>query len=135
MRNYLHLKDILIYPADPTTLEVEVFGKRSLSFLLERLRECDINVISMRNKSNRLEELFLELTRPGATPMKQTLAWIAFKTIVIRESKRTFRVWRQSFLPAIVTSILYFVIFGRVIGAAGRNDGWFFLICNISRQA
>lgn len=51
-----------IYPADPMTLEVEVFGKRSLSFLIERLRECDINVISMRNKSNRLEELFLELT-------------------------------------------------------------------------
>lgn len=48
--------------------------------------------------------------------MKRELAWTAFKTIVIRESRRTFRVWRQSFLPAIVTSVLYFIIFGRVIG-------------------
>ncbi|MBS0350572.1 MAG: ABC transporter permease [Proteobacteria bacterium] len=48
--------------------------------------------------------------------MKFNLALIAFYTIVIRESKRTFRVWRQSFLPSIITSILYFVIFGRVIG-------------------
>lgn len=54
-----------IYPEDPTTLEVEILARRSLSYLLERLRECDINVISMRNKSNRLEELFLELTQPG----------------------------------------------------------------------
>ena len=56
------LEGYIIYPADPTTLEVEVFEKRSLSFLLARLRECDITVVSMRNKSNRLEELFLELT-------------------------------------------------------------------------
>jgi ABC-2 type transport system permease protein len=48
--------------------------------------------------------------------MKFKLALVAFNTIVIRESKRTFRVWRQSFLPSIITSILYFVIFGRVIG-------------------
>lgn len=48
--------------------------------------------------------------------MKVALAWIAFCTIIVRESRRTFRVWRQSFLPAVVTSILYFVIFGRIIG-------------------
>lgn len=51
-----------IYPQDSMTLEVEVSGKRSLSLLLASLREYDITVISMRNKSNRLEELFLELT-------------------------------------------------------------------------
>lgn len=56
------LEGYIIYPADPTILEVEVLEKRSLSFLLARLRECDITVVSMRNKSNRLEELFLELT-------------------------------------------------------------------------
>ncbi len=51
-----------IHAEDLMTLEVEVSGKRSLSLLLERLREHGVNVISMRNKSNRLEELFLELT-------------------------------------------------------------------------
>lgn len=53
---------IVIYPNDPTTLEIEVSGKRSLSYILEQLRQSDITVVSMRNKSNRLEELFLELT-------------------------------------------------------------------------
>ena len=56
------LEGYIIYPADPLTLEVEVLERRSLSFLLESLRQCDITVVSMRNKSNRLEELFLELT-------------------------------------------------------------------------
>jgi ABC-2 type transport system ATP-binding protein len=64
--NYEKLPSIegyTIYPHDPTTLEVEIAGQRSLSFLLERLRQYGIDVISMRNKSNRLEELFLELTQ------------------------------------------------------------------------
>ncbi|MBS0350571.1 MAG: ABC transporter ATP-binding protein [Proteobacteria bacterium] len=51
-----------LYPLDPYSLEVEVLGKRSLNFLLNKLGEVGITVISMRNKSNRLEELFLELT-------------------------------------------------------------------------
>jgi ABC-2 type transport system ATP-binding protein len=58
------LEGYTIYPTDPTTLEVEVIGRRSLSFLLEQLTAYGINVVSMRNKSNRLEELFLELTAP-----------------------------------------------------------------------
>ncbi len=56
-----------------------------------------------------------------------TLEWIAFKTIVVRETKRTFRVWRQSFLPSIITTILYFVIFGRVIGQRIGDNGGIFL--------
>lgn len=57
--------------------------------------------------------------------MKTALAWIALKTIINRESRRTFRVWRQSFLPAVVTSTLYFIIFGRVIGQrVGMMDGF-----------
>lgn len=48
--------------------------------------------------------------------MKASYGWVAFCTIVLRDSRRTFRVWKQSFLPSIVTSVLYFVIFGRVIG-------------------
>jgi ABC-2 type transport system ATP-binding protein len=59
------LEGYQIYPADPLTLEVEISGQRSLNFLLERLTEQGITVISMRNKSNRLEELFLELTGKG----------------------------------------------------------------------
>lgn len=48
--------------------------------------------------------------------MNASQSWAAFYTIVTRESRRTFRVWKQSFLPAVVTSTLYFIIFGRIIG-------------------
>lgn len=41
---------------------------------------------------------------------------IAYQTIVIAELKRIMRIWSQTLLPPAITSILYFVIFGRVIG-------------------
>lgn len=53
---------------------------------------------------------------------------IAFYTIVHREWVRTFRVWAGALLPPIVTSILYFVIFGHVIGSrVGSMDGFSYL--------
>lgn len=53
---------------------------------------------------------------------------IAFYTIVHREWVRTFRVWAGALLPPIVTSILYFVIFGHVIGArVGSMDGFSYI--------
>ncbi|MGH1374672.1 MAG: ABC transporter ATP-binding protein [Cellvibrionaceae bacterium] len=42
-------------------LEVEVEKGQSLNELFEALSERDVHVISMRNKSNRLEELFVSL--------------------------------------------------------------------------
>ena len=41
---------------------------------------------------------------------------IAYQTIIIAELKRIVRIWSQTLLPPAITSILYFVIFGRVIG-------------------
>jgi len=41
---------------------------------------------------------------------------IAFYTIVHREWVRTFRIWIGTLLPPVITTILYFVIFGHVIG-------------------
>lgn len=43
--------------------------------------------------------------------------YIGFVTILRREIRRTFRAWMQNLLPSAVTSILYFLIFGRLIGA------------------
>lgn len=57
---------------DEETLEVEVTGERGLSPLFEQLNGLGIAVHSMRNKTNRLEELFMELVenradrQPGA---------------------------------------------------------------------
>lgn len=51
--------------------------------------------------------------------------WIAFKTIVNKEMYRTMRIWPQTLLPPAITTILYFVIFGRVIGSrVGQMNGY-----------
>jgi ABC-2 type transport system permease protein len=42
--------------------------------------------------------------------------WVGFSTIVIREFHRIIRIWAQTILPPTVTAILYFVIFGSLIG-------------------
>ena len=47
--------------ADENTLEVDIQGKDSLNSLYARLSAAGIRVRSMRNKSNRLEQLFVNL--------------------------------------------------------------------------
>ncbi|KAF1303468.1 ABC transporter ATP-binding protein [Enterococcus saccharolyticus] len=47
---------------DASTLEVEVERNQGLNQVFEQLSNQGIKVLSMRNKSNRLEELFLKLT-------------------------------------------------------------------------
>lgn len=42
---------------------------------------------------------------------------IAYLTIIRFEGLRVFRIWQQTLLPPAMTSILYFVIFGHVIGS------------------
>jgi ABC-2 type transport system permease protein len=42
--------------------------------------------------------------------------WTGFKTIIIREFGRITRIWAQTIVPSAVTSALYFVIFGSLIG-------------------
>jgi ABC-2 type transport system permease protein len=44
------------------------------------------------------------------------IRWIGLKTIVIREYGRIIRIWGQTLVPSAVTAILYFVIFGSLIG-------------------
>lgn len=43
--------------------------------------------------------------------------WIAFITIVRREIHRFLRIWPQTLLPPVITIVLYFVIFGTLIGS------------------
>ena len=47
---------------DETTLEVDISKERNVNDLFERLTEQDLQVLSLRNKVNRLEELFVRLT-------------------------------------------------------------------------
>lgn len=41
---------------------------------------------------------------------------IAFRTIVVKEVRRFTRIWPQTLLPPAVTTALYFLIFGKLIG-------------------
>ena len=66
-----------------------------------------------------------EVTRAPDSPKALGQArWIGFKTIVIREYGRIIRIWAQTIVPSAVTSALYFVIFGSLIGSrVGLMDG------------
>ena len=50
---------------DPTTLEVDVAKSDGLNPVFSQLTEQGIQVMSMRNKANRLEELFVSLVEAG----------------------------------------------------------------------
>lgn len=45
-----------------------------------------------------------------------TIRAVGFRTIVIREFGRIIRIWGQTLLPSAVTTTLYFVIFGSLVG-------------------
>jgi len=51
---------------DSTTLEVSVTRDSGLSPLFEALSERGVEVLSLRNKQNRLEQLFIDLVHSGA---------------------------------------------------------------------
>ncbi len=51
--------------------------------------------------------------------------WVAFQTLVIKEILRFSRIWVQTVLPPAITTALYFVIFGTLIGSQlGEMDGF-----------
>ncbi len=60
-----HLEGYYVSLIDSHTLEVEVPRERGLSALFAQLAAQELTVSSMRNKSNRLEELFLRLVENG----------------------------------------------------------------------
>lgn len=55
------VKDFSIQVIDESTLEVDIFKDQSLNELFRELSAQSIDVLSMRNKANRLEELFIRL--------------------------------------------------------------------------
>ena len=46
---------------DETTLEADISKESSINFLFDELSARGIGVLSMRNKTNRLEQLFVHL--------------------------------------------------------------------------
>lgn len=43
--------------------------------------------------------------------------FISFWTILRKDLVRIFRIWPQTFLPSVITSVLYFLIFGAFLGS------------------
>jgi ABC-2 type transport system ATP-binding protein len=60
--------DYVLRTIDPTTLEVDLDKKQDLNGVFDLLSGCGVRVKSMRNKTNRLEELFLRLVTNGKNP-------------------------------------------------------------------
>ena len=89
--------------------------EQSLNELFARLTPLGIEVLSMRNKVNRLEEIFMRLVEKRerqcteitsaacrARPRHRrprAVRWIGFQTIVIREYSRIVRIWGQTLVP------------------------------------
>lgn len=42
--------------------------------------------------------------------------WVSYYTMVRKDTVRMFRIWVQTFLPSIITTSLYFLIFGSILG-------------------
>jgi len=43
--------------------------------------------------------------------------WVGFHTLTRREIKRFARIWTQTLIPPAITTTLYFMVFGKLIGA------------------
>lgn len=72
-----------------------------------------------------------DVERAGRTLVPESravAAWIAFTTTVRKEVVRIVRIWSQTLLPPVITTSLYFVIFGPVLGRRiGPMEGWDYL--------
>ena len=57
--------------------------------------------------------------------MNPNVQWIGLFTLIRKEVTRIFRIWTQTLLPSVVTTTLYFLIFGQFIGQRiGIFDGY-----------
>lgn len=72
--NSLSLTGFVSRLIDEHTLEVDVHKEASLNSVFTQLNQHNIEVLSMRNKSNRLEELFVRLVESGRQPVTGELA-------------------------------------------------------------
>lgn len=48
---------------------------------------------------------------------------VAFNTLLVKEIRRILRIWPQTLLPPAITMSLYFIIFGKMIGARVGDMG------------
>lgn len=55
-------------------------------------------------------------------------SWVGFATTLRREIHRVLRIWPQTLLPPVITTSLYFIIFGPILGnRIGEMEGFTYL--------
>lgn len=60
--------------------------------------------------------------------MNTLIYWIAFQTILRKETIRFLRIWIQTLLPSAITMTLYFLIFGNLLGSQiGKMHGFSYM--------
>ena len=72
----------------------------------------------------------MTVLRPVAENGRSRLseAWVGFLTTLRREVHRVLRIWPQTLLPPVITTSLYFIIFGPVLGnRIGEMEGYTYL--------
>ena len=100
---------------DENTCEVSLSTDSNINQLIEELSKQGIKVKSLKNKTSRLEELFIRMVdKNGKNNL--SLQKTAYSTIVRKEVLRFSRIWKQTLIPPVITNILYFIIFGNLIG-------------------
>ncbi len=114
---------------DTSTLEVEVLREQGVNSVFSQLSAQGVQVLSMRNKANRLEELFVTLVHEEKRRKRMMqLFWVALKSIWYKEIQRFMRIWVQTLVPPVITMTLYFIIFGNLIGSRiGEMHGFTYM--------
>lgn len=60
--------------------------------------------------------------------MNRQIYWVAFQTILRKETTRFLRIWIQTMLPSAITMTLYFLIFGNLLGSQiGHMNGFSYM--------
>ncbi|MFK7743165.1 MAG: ABC transporter permease [Planctomycetota bacterium] len=72
----------------------------------------------------------MEVLRPVGEGQRSRMreSWVGFATTVRREVHRVLRIWPQTLLPPVITTSLYFIIFGPILGTRiGQMEGYTYL--------
>lgn len=56
------------------------------------------------------------MTKVALIPSSWSTQYTGFFTILRKESTRIIRIWSQTLLPTVITTALYFLIFGKILG-------------------
>lgn len=54
-----------------------------------------------------------------------SLYFTALKSLAVKETNRYLRIWVQTLVPPVITTSLYFIIFGKMIGGRIGEMGGF----------